>query len=296
MNHQLAFLGMGVMGHAMAKNLWSAGCSIKVWNRNSDSPFLKSLQEESTIEITSSIAKAVKDADIIFVCVSDVPDVEAVLLSEQGVIRHGKPDSLVVDFSTIGSQAVKNIASQLADQQIHFLDAPVSGGDVGAKNATLTIMVGGDKTQFDRCLPYLEIMGKNITHCGDVGSGQAVKMCNQVLCSLHMVALCEAMELAKTQGIDPNLIVKVCSTGAAGSWALSNLGEKVINQDYEPGFMIKHILKDLRLVQETLEQDDRFSGVELAQEMFQIAAESNNGESYHDGTQAMIKAYLEGQK
>ena len=191
MNHQLAFLGMGVMGSAMAKNLWSSGCQIKVWNRSDDSPYIQALRSNCSIEITSSIAQAVKDAEIIFVCVSDVPDVEAVLLSEDGVINHANPESLVVDFSTIGSPAAKNIAGRLASRQIHFLDAPVSGGDIGAQKGTLTIMVGGEQTDFDRCLPYLKIMGENITLCGEVGSGQAVKMCNQVLCSLHMVALCE---------------------------------------------------------------------------------------------------------
>ena len=292
MNDRLAFLGMGVMGSAMAKNLWSADCNIKVWNRSPESPYIQALQEETAIKISSSIAEAVTDADIIFVCVSDVLDVEEVLLAKQGVINYAKSGSLIVDFSTIGSQAVKDISQQLADQNIHFLDAPVSGGDVGAKQGTLTIMVGGEKADFDRCLPYLKIMGKNITHCGEIGSGQAVKMCNQVLCSLHMVALCEAMELAKKQGIDPHLVIQVCSTGAAGSWALSNLGEKIIDADYQPGFMIKHILKDLRLVQETLKENDRFLGVELAQKLFQIAAESDQGEGYSQGTQAMIKSYL----
>ena len=129
------------------------------------------------------------------------------------------------------------------------MDAPVSGGDVGAKNGTLTIMVGGREADFNECKPLFEAMGENITLCGDIGSGQAVKMCNQILCSLYMVGLCEAMQLAKHQGIDPSLIIEVCGTGAAGSWALSNLGTKIIDDDYDPGFAIKHIVKDLRLVQ-----------------------------------------------
>ena len=292
MNHQLAFLGLGVMGAPMTKNLFAAGCSIKAWNRTKNSPNVEWLGQNSAVSIVDSIEEAVKDAQIIFTCLSDVPDVEEVLLSTPGVIQFAQPDTIIVDFSTIGSKAVKSIANQLAPKNIHFLDAPVSGGDIGAQQGTLTIMVGGSEADFAICKPYLEIVGKNITYCGPIGSGQAVKLCNQVLASVHMVALCEAMQLADAQGIDRNLIVEVCSTGAAGSWALSNLGNKVIEGDYQPGFMIKHILKDLRLVEESLNEDTALPGVELAKKMFQIAAELDNGQGYTEGTQAMIKSYL----
>lgn len=290
MNHQLAFLGLGVMGAPMAKNLAKAGYNVKVWNRTKNRPHLTSLLTESSLTMVDTIAEAVKSAEIIFTCLGDVPDVEEVLLSESGVINFAQPNSIVVDFSTIGSEAVKNIANQLAKKDIRFLDAPVSGGDIGAQQGTLTIMVGGKEEDFVQCLPYLQIMGKNITHCGDVGSGQGVKLCNQVLASLHMVALCEAMKLAELQNLDPNLVVDVCSTGAAGSWALSNLGKKVIEGDFQPGFMIKHILKDLRLVRETL-KDKHLPGVDLANQLFQISAQLNDGEGYNQGTQAMIKSY-----
>ncbi len=278
------------MGAPMAENLAKAGCNVKVWNRTKNRPHLASLLTESSLTMVDTIADAVKSAEIIFTCLGDVPDVEEVLLSESGVINFAQPNSIVVDFSTIGSEAAKNIANQLGMKQIRFLDAPVSGGDIGAQQGTLTIMVGGKEADFAQCLPYLQIMGKNITHCGDIGSGQGVKLCNQVLASLHMVALCEAMKLAEAQNIDPNLVVKVCSTGAAGSWALSNLGKKVIEGDFQPGFMIKHILKDLRLVQETL-KDKHLPGVELANQLFQISAELNDGEGYTQGTQGMINSY-----
>ena len=291
MKHQLAFLGLGVMGAPMAKNLFDAGCSIKGWNRTKDSPNVKSLRQNSSLPIVETIAEAVSDAEIIFTCLSDVPDVEEVLLSDKGVIQFAQPHTLIVDFSTIGSKAVKNIARKLSKKEIRFLDAPVSGGDIGAQQGTLTIMVGGNETDFAESEPYLQIVGKNITHCGVTGSGQAVKLCNQVLASVHMVALCEAMQLAEIQGIDRNLIVKVCSTGAAGSWALSNLGSKIIEGDYQPGFMIKHILKDLRLVEETLTDNSVLPGVELAKKMFQIAADLDDGKGYTEGTQAMIKSY-----
>lgn len=282
---KIAFLGLGVMGKPMALNLLNAGLSVNLWNRTKDKLSLQSLS------LCQSIAEAVKDAQIIFTCLGDVPDVEQVLLSSQGVINFASPNTLVVDFSTIGTQAVQNIAQQLATKQIRFLDAPMSGGDIGAQQGTLTIMVGGKQEDYQECLPYLQILGKNITYCGEIGSGQAVKLCNQVLASLHMVAICEAITLAKQQGIDPKLMIEVCSTGAAGSWALTNLAPKIINEDYSPGFMIKHILKDLRLVKESL-SGNHLQGVELATQLFQQTAELNDKQGFHEGTQAMIKTYI----
>ena len=138
----------------------------------------------------------------------------------------------------------------------------------------------------------MEVIGKTIRLCGAVGSGQAVKLCNQVLASVHMVALCEAMALAKQQEIDPNLIIEVCGTGAAGSWALSNLGPKIVAADFQPGFAIKHILKDLRLVQDTLKSGEELPGVQLADNLFKMVKELDGGRGGEQGTQAMIRTYL----
>lgn len=290
MSKKIAFLGLGVMGNPMSANLARHGVEVKGWNRTSNRPELDSARLAG-VNIVNSLKEAVESADIIFTCLGDVPDVEAVILGEKGVIHYAKPNALIVDVSTIGSESVKKIADQLRKKKLRFLDAPISGGDIGAQKGTLTIMVGGDEQDFAECKPYFEMMGTSITLCGSVGSGQAVKLCNQVLGSLHMVALCEAMELAKKQGINPNLIVEVCSTGAAGSWALSNLGSKVINSDYNPGFMIKHILKDLRLVREL--SQGNLPGVELADRLFKSVAKLDNGEASLQGTQAMIRAYLD---
>jgi 3-hydroxyisobutyrate dehydrogenase len=150
-------------------------------------------------------------------------------------------------------------------------------------------MVGGDRPDFDEAKPYFEAMGKNIYHCGETGSGQAVKMCNQVLCAVHMVALCEAIKLAEYQGIDPNLMIEVCQTGAAGSWAIANLGRKITMADFRPGFMIKHILKDLRLVQETLKNFPTLPGFELATQKFKDTAQL--ADALEQGTQAMFRSY-----
>ncbi len=291
MNERIAFLGLGVMGGYMAANLAKEGYLVKGWNRTPDRPGV-AIATDGGVEVVSSLEEAVKGADVVFVCVGDVPDVEEVILSKEGVAEYAVSGTLVVDMSTIGTEAAKRIGTALKAKDMHFLDAPVSGGDVGAKQGVLTIMVGGEEEDFVQCQPLFAAMGKNIRLCGPVGSGQAVKMCNQVLGAVHMVALCEAMQLAQKLGIDPNLIIEVCSTGAASSWALSNLGEKIIQQDYQPGFAIAHMLKDLRLVKESGAVKD-LPGVEIAERLFKIVEELDGDGGKEQGTQAMIRAYLE---
>lgn len=283
-----AFLGLGVMGSYMAANLAQQGYPVKAWNRTPNRPGVQ-IAADGGAEIVSSIQGAVDSAQVVFTCVGDVPDVEAVILGEGGVAQFAQPGTIVVDFSTIGPKAARHIATELQGRQLQFLDAPISGGDIGAKNGTLTIMVGGDRAAFETCQPLFNTMGKTIRYCGGSGSGQAVKLCNQVLAALNMVGICEAMLLAQQQEVDPSLIVEVCSTGAAGSWALSNLGEKVATADFDPGFMIKHMVKDLRLVQDSLPSDSQFPGVELADRLFKIVQQLEQGAT--QGTQAMIRAY-----
>ncbi len=291
MTKQIAFIGLGLMGGFMTANLANKGFSVKAWNRTPKRPGI-TIAQEAGATIVSSIEAAVNKADIIFTCVGDVPDVKEVILEENGIINYAKPGALIVDFSTIGTQAAREIGHQLKEEKFRFLDAPISGGDVGAKQGTLTIMVGGEKTDFDECLPYFQAMGKTIIYCGSIGNGQAVKMCNQALCAVHMVALCEAIKMAEKQGIDPNLMIEVCRTGAAGSWALANLGPKIVESDLEPAFAIKHLLKDLRLVQEIMaEADSNLPGVSLAESFLKEVANMDNGEGKEQGTQAMIRYY-----
>jgi 3-hydroxyisobutyrate dehydrogenase len=291
MNQQIAFLGLGVMGGYMAANLARSGYSVKAWNRTPNRPGVE-VAASAGARMVSSIREAVEAADIVFSCVGDVPDVEEVILGSGGVAEFAKPGALVIDTSTIGPDAARKIAAELDKHNLRFLDAPISGGDIGAKNGTLTIMIGGEPSDFEQSKPLLEVLGKSIRLCGPVGSGQAVKLCNQVLGAVHMVALCEAMQLAEQQEIDPNLIVEVCSTGAAGSWALSNLGPKIVESDFRPGFMIKHIIKDLRLVQESLKSSSQaLPGVEMADRLFKLVKELDGGTGGEQGTQAMIRAY-----
>jgi 3-hydroxyisobutyrate dehydrogenase len=291
MHKKVAFLGLGIMGGSMAANLARKGFDVTAWNRSSDRPGITTAREAGA-KIATSIREAVTDADTIFVCVSDAPDVEEILLGDTGVVRYARTNALVVDTSTIGPQAARRIAQALQAHNIRFLDAPISGGDIGARNGTLTIMVGGDRANFEECQPLLAAMGKTIRWCGAVGSGQGVKLCNQILVSTYMIGICESMLLAEQIGIDPSLVVEVCGSGAAASWALSNLGMKVAQSDFQPGFTITNMLKDLKFVAAITNTDDKqLMGVELAQKLFQAVSELAGGAN--QGTQAMIRAYRE---
>ena len=289
-----AFLGMGIMGASMAANLGRSGLVTNVWNRTTTSPGIQ-IAKRAGCNVVKSIEEAVNNVDFIFTCVSDAPDVEKVLFSSGGVVENAKKGALIIDFSTIGSKAAKSFGHRLKQIGLRFLDAPVSGGDIGAKNGSLTIMAGGTDKDFSDSLPILKVLGENIHHCGPVGSGQAVKLVNQILGGIHMVALSEAMRLAEIQEIDPNLIVEICSTGAAGSWALSNLGPKMIQSDYSAGFKVKDMLKDLRLVHEELLDREILPGVNLAQKLFELVITTfPQDQGGLMGTQSMVLAYKNG--
>lgn len=284
----------------MAANLVKRGYSVIGWNRTQSRPTIIPFTNAGGT-LAQTLQEAVSDADVIFSCLGDVPDVTEVLIGEYGAMNFAKANTLFIDTSTIGSDAAKVIANALMHDSLRFLDAPVSGGDVGARNGTLTFMVGGNPEDLQECRPLFEAMGSNIKYCGAIGSGQAVKLCNQTLVSVYMLAICETMLMAKKMGIDPQLIVDVCGSGAAGSWALTNLGMKVATGDYQPGFAIKHMLKDLRLVQEIsqgLGQDSdlkdfatNLPAIALAIKNFQKVSQLDDGQGTEQGTQAMIRAY-----
>ena len=289
-----AFLGMGIMGASMAANLGRSALKTNIWNRTNPSPGIQ-IAKRAGCNVVKSIEEAVNSVDFIFTCVSDAPDVEKVLFSSGGVVENAKKGALIIDFSTIGSKAAKSFGHRLKQIGLRFLDAPVSGGDIGAKNGSLTIMAGGTDKDFSDSLPILKVLGENIHHCGPVGNGQAVKLVNQILGGIHMVALSEAMRLAEIQEIDPNLIVEICSTGAAGSWALSNLGPKMIQSDYSAGFKVKDMLKDLRLVHEELLDREILPGVNLAQKLFELVITTfPQDQGGLMGTQSMVLAYKNG--
>ncbi|MEA5477992.1 NAD(P)-dependent oxidoreductase [Pseudanabaena galeata UHCC 0370] len=296
MTQKIAFLGLGVMGGAMAANLVKRGYSVLGWNRTKERPTISTFTSVGGT-LANSLEDAVSFADVVFSCLGDVPDVNEVLIGDQGAMHFAKANTLFIDTSTIGSDAAKNIGNALMHDGLRFLDAPVSGGDVGARNGTLTFMVGGNPEDLQECLPLFEAMGSNIKHCGAIGSGQAVKLCNQTLVSVYMLALCETMQIAEKMGVDPQLVVDVCGSGAAGSWALNNLGLKVAKGDYQAGFAIKHMLKDLRLVQEISDRQNLdfpvdLPAIALAMQNFYKVSQLDDGQGAEQGTQAMIRAYL----
>jgi 3-hydroxyisobutyrate dehydrogenase len=282
----VAFLGLGIMGRGMASNLAKAAQHLVLWNRTAR-PELSTLASELKATFEADLAKAVKNADLIFTCVTGPKDLQEILF-DRGAAAAAKKGAVIIDCGTIGPKAVKHVAKELGKHGLHFLDAPVTGGDVGAKNGTLTFMVGGDSKDFEVCLPYFNAMGKTVRLCGPVGSGQALKLCNQILCAVNLVAVCESIKLAGELELDPQLVVEVCGGGAGGSWSLSNLGPRIVKDDFNPGFMVKDMLKDLGFVQEI---DGDLPGVNLAIEQFAQAGKQIGEEAQKLGTQAMAAAY-----
>ena len=251
MAERVGFIGLGIMGRGMANNLLKAGFTVRVWNRTASR--MDALVEAGA-EAGSSPADVAANSDIIVTCVSDTPDVERVILGEDGVIHGAKEGSLVVDCSTISPQATRDIAAKLAEKGIKMLDAPISGGSEGAAKGTLSIMIGGDEDQFQRALPVFQAMGKTITHIGPVGTGQTVKLVNQVLVVGNCLAMCEALLLAQAGGVDLQKTYEAISQGAAGSWMFTNRGPQIMKRDWRPGFTVALQQKDLRLVLEAADE------------------------------------------
>ena len=248
---RIGFIGLGIMGRGMTANLLKAGFDVTVWNRT-----IARMDElvAQGAHAAAGPADVAARCDIIVVCVSDTPDVQAVVLGEQGVINGATPGSLVIDCSTISPQATQEIAKALAQNGVHMLDAPVSGGSEGAAKGTLSIMVGGAAEQFERALPVFQAMGKTVTHVGDIGAGQTVKLVNQVLVVGNCLAMCEALMLAQAGGVDLQKTYTAISQGAAGSWMFTNRAPQIMRRDWRPGFSIDLQEKDLRLVMDAADQ------------------------------------------
>ena len=251
MAESIGFIGLGIMGRGMARNLLKAGFDLRVWNRTASR--VQPLLEEGAIA-GSSPSDVAAYSDIIITCVSDTPDVLEVILGEQGVIQGARAGSLVIDCSTISPQVTKDVSAQLGEKGVHMLDAPISGGSEGAAKGTLSIMVGGDLQQFERAEAVFSAMGKTITHVGESGAGQTVKLVNQILVVVTMLAVGEGLLFAQAGGLDLNKTLAAVSGGAAGSWMLSNRGPQVVDRDWRPGFTIDLQQKDLRLVLEAADQ------------------------------------------
>ncbi len=285
----VGFVGLGIMGGAMAANLITAGFGLTVWNRTRREGRLKPLLDAGAAVADSPADLASRGPEVICINVTDTPDVEAVLFGEHGIASTAAPGLIVIDHSTIDPLATQRFAQRLAEQGVILLDAPVSGGDVGAKNATLSIMVGGPADAFDRCRGVFDAVGKVVTHVGASGMGQVCKACNQIAVACTLVGTCEALALARAMGLDPMKMIEVVGGGAGASWQLANLGPKIVAGDFAPGFMIDLVLKDLRIISEAAEAAGvAIDGVRIAQRRFQTVQAKPGGGKL--GTQAMAQA------
>lgn len=247
----VAFLGLGTMGAAMAANLARAGFPVTAWNRTPDrAPELADLG----VAMATSPASAVADTPIVVICVSDTPDVEGILFGADGVVEGAQPGTLIVDCSTIAPSGSWDFAARLRERDLSMVDAPVSGGSEGARNATLTIFVGGDEHDVERARPVLNALGRTITHVGPIGAGQAVKAVNQVVLAGAYLGVAEGVVLAIKAGLDVEQVVGALGGGAAQSWVLTNRSGRMIDNDYPLGFKVALHRKDLGIALELAAQ------------------------------------------
>lgn len=284
MNRQrVGFVGLGIMGGPMAGHLLSAGHDLTVFNRTPArcDPLL-----ERGARVGASPRDVAVASDVVFICVSDTPDVEGVLFGPGGLAEGATAGSVIVDCSTISAEATAQFAARLARQGVALLDAPLTGGDIGARNGTLTVMVGGDAEAFERVRPLIECFGKRILHMGPSGAGQRTKMVNQIICALNVLGMAEGLAFAECCGMDLDKVLQVVTSGAAGSWALANYAPRIVRGDYAPGFPMHLQAKDLRLCLEEIRKlGGRFEGTALTERLFREAAESGLADQ---GTQGMI--------
>ncbi len=278
----IAWIGTGIMGAPMARRLIAAGHRVRVFNRSPEKA--RALAADGAI-VAADPAQAASGAEFVFIMVPDTPDAQAVVAKVEPALASGQ---IVIDMSTIAPAAERAIAARLHPCGVDYLDAPVSGGDVGARDGTLTIMVGGAADAFARARPVLEHLGHRVTLMGPSGAGQLTKLCNQIAVALTLEAAAEALCLARAGGLDPGRVLEAIGAGAAASWQLKSLGPKIIARDFTPGFFIKLIRKDLRLVADAArEAGIALPGLSLAASMFNTAAALGHD---LDGTQALAAA------
>lgn len=283
---KIGFVGTGVMGSSMVLNLIKHGYELSVYNRT------KSKAEAciaAGAKWCDTVAECAKDKDVVITIVGFPKDVEEVYFGENGILNAAKKGAYVIDMTTTSPMLSEKIYKTAAEKGIYALDAPVSGGDTGARNGTLAIMVGGDKAAFDECMPVFEAMGTNIRYEGKAGNGQHVKMANQIAIAGAVSGVAEAVRYAMAMGVDVDTMLDTISNGAAGSWQMSNNGPKMAKEDYAPGFYIKHFIKDMKIAIECAETKGVTLDVlkKVCDEYVQL---ENNGKG-ELGTQAIIEYY-----
>lgn len=283
---KIGFIGIGVMGESMAGHLLKAGHDLYVYNRTKSKADRIVAEGATWCEDVKSIAR---QCDLIFTIIGVPADVESVYLNEDGLVNHAKKGTILVDMTTSTPDLAKRIYEAGTPKGLKCLDAPVTGGDVGAKNGTLTIMVGGDQETFNEISPILELMGKTIVYMGAAGSGQHTKMANQIAIAGAAIGMVESLAYSKGAGLDLETVLKAITSGSAASWQLSNMAPRIINDDFNPGFFIKHFIKDMRIAStESKAMDVDLPGLDLVLSLYE---ECQKRELENCGTQALYKLY-----
>ena len=283
---KIAFIGIGVMGRSMSINLLKAGYPVSVYSRREESA--REAVEKGAVW-QNNIADCVREADMVITMVGYPKDVEEVYFKEGGIIESAPAGAILADMTTTSPKLAVRIFEAAGARVLSALDAPVSGGDIGARNGTLAIMAGGEEDVFRRALPVFECMGKTIRYQGKAGSGQHTKMANQIAIAGTAAGVAEALSYAKAAGLDPAATLDAISGGSAVSWQMLNNGPKMLKRDFAPGFFIKHFIKDMSLAREEAE-DRELSLPVLTQvlELYRALADKGLGD---EGTQAIIRAY-----
>ena len=285
-NKKIGFIGTGVMGSSIVKHLLNAGHEVTIYTRTKS-------KAEALIQLgakwSNTPAEACKDQQIIFTMVGYPKDVEEVYAGPNGTFSVAKRGTIVVDMTTSEPTLAKKLYEQALELGVHSIDAPVSGGDVGAQNGTLSLMVGGDHEIFEQLKPIFEVFGQNIVYQGAAGAGQHTKMCNQIAIASGMIGVCESIAYGLNAGLKMEDVLRSITAGAAGSWSLSNLAPRMLNGDFEPGFYIKHIIKDMKIALNEAERMNlQLPGLSLAKSMYDKLLEEGYGDN---GTQALLKFY-----
>ena len=277
-------IGIGIMGEPMARNLLRAGYPLSVYTRSRSKAARLLSQGARWMDSPATLAREV---DIVVSIVSDSPDVDQIYLGATGVCEGLRAGSLCIDMSTVAPEVTVAVAAEVQRRGGTFIDAPVSGGKTGAEAGTLSIMVGGEQEDVRRAQPLFDALGKLTVHCGPIGHGQLTKLCNQILCGLNLLGVSEAVILAKRAGLDPQKMLTAVSAGAAGSWALENLGPRMLARDFAPMFMIDLQQKDLRIALSTArEHAVPLLGTALVSQLLAANQAANEG---REGTQALVK-------
>ena len=283
---KIGFIGIGIMGESMVRNLMKAGYEVAVYNRTKSKADAVVAQGDLWCD---SAAQCAAGRDAVITIVGYPKDVEEVYFGEGGVIAHADPGTCLIDMTTTSPKLAVRIYENGKKKGLPVLDAPVTGGDAGAKAGTLTFLVGGDQETFEKCRPLFEAMGKNIYYEGKAGNGQHTKVCNQIAIAGALSGACEALAYAKAVGMDPAHMLESISTGAAGSAQLSNVAARILKDDYAPGFFIKHFIKDMKLADvEAVNAGAHLGVLEYVLNMYQELEAEGCGDL---GTQALIKYY-----